>query len=390
MTPLNGLSFRQAPIPELPNDKWVRVKTLMAGICGTDLGLLAQRQPPDSILQAYSSFPAILGHENLGIVEHVGAAVDKSWLGKRVCVDPTLCCQVRGIDPPCDRCDAGLYGACENFGQDGTGTAKLPPGVSLGYNSATGGSFSEYYLAHESQLMPVPDELIDEQAILTDPIGCGLHAVLRIKLEGVRSVLVYGAGVLGLAVISSLRAVGYTGRIDALDNAAYLSTPASSLGANCFLSLPPGRADRFEAIAERTGGVVKRARFGNYTISGGYDAIFDCVGSQGSINESLKWTRPRGQVVIIGTGSGGRLDLTPLWFTELTVMGAYGRQIEQFDRRSISTYRLVHELMVSGRMKLDGLLTHTFELADYRRAFDVGLHKGRHQAIKVAFDLRSL
>jgi len=389
LTKMNGLSLREVPPPELPGDGWVRVRTLMGGICGTDLGLIAQVQPPNSILQAYSTLPGVLGHENVAVVEEVGAGVDRSWLGRRVCVDPTLCCEVRGIDPPCQRCSAGQYGACENFGDDGSGSAGLPPGTSIGYNAKTGGSFGEYFLAHESQLVAVPDALLDEQAVLTDPLACSLHAVLRVNLEGVGRVLVYGAGVLGLGVVNSLRAVGYTGTIDTLDRAAYLERLAVSLGADRFIRLPKRKKDRFEQIASLTGGSVKRARFGNYMLSGGYDVVFNCVGSRQSINESLKWTRSKGQMVMIATGHGGRIDLTPLWFTELSLLGAYGREMEHYEGREMSTYELTHELIAAGKLKPAAFLTHTFRLEDYRRALTVGLNKSKYEAVKVAFDFRN-
>ncbi|MCK4275996.1 MAG: alcohol dehydrogenase catalytic domain-containing protein, partial [Phycisphaerae bacterium] len=110
---LGGVSVRRVDPPELVGDDWVRIRTLLGGVCGSDLAVLAQRHPPGSFLQAYSSMPLMLGHENVGVVSEAGPAVDKDWVGKRVCVEPTLCCSVRGIDPPCPRCQAGEFGACE-------------------------------------------------------------------------------------------------------------------------------------------------------------------------------------------------------------------------------------------------------------------------------------
>jgi L-iditol 2-dehydrogenase len=385
---LNGLSLREVSPPELPADDWVRVRTLMAGICGTDLALLAQKQPPDSLLQPFSSLPAVFGHENVALVEEVGPGVDASWLGRRVCVEPTLCCEVRGIDPPCDRCREGHFGACQNFGADGTGRAGLPPGTSIGFNRRTGGAFAEHFVAHVSQLIPVPDGVPDEHAVLTDPAACSLHAVLRADLTGVEQVLVLGAGVLGLGVIAALRVLGCQARIDALDLHEHLGEPAAAMGADEFLQLPADKRGRYEAIAGRTGASVHRARFGNYTLSGGYDVVFDCVGTRRSLDESLRWTRSRGQTVLLATGHGRGTDLTPIWFTELTVRGAYGRQVEQFEGRRIGTYQLVHEMMASGELDVRRLLTHTFRLAEYRRAFEVGLAKAAHRAVKVAFDFR--
>ena len=387
-SPLNGLRLRELPTPALPSDRWVRVRTLMAGICGSDLSLIAQKQPPDSLLQAFCALPSPLGHESLAVVEAVGPAVEKSWIGRRVCVEPTLCCEVRGIDPPCPRCQAGQFGACQNFAADGLGDVALPPATSIGYNWKTGGAFAEQFVAHVHQLVPVPDELPDELAVLTDPAACSLHAMLRLDLGDVRTVLVYGSGVLGLAAIASLRALGYPGRIDALDVHDYLDAHARALGADEVVRLPAGTAARFEDIARRTGGTVQRARFGNYMLSGGYDVVLDCVGTRRSIDESLRWTRSRGQMVLLATGHGRGADLTPVWFTELTVLGSYGRQIERLNGRRIGTYALVHEMMVSGKLDVRRLLTHTFRLSEYRRAFTVGLNKAEHEAVKVTFDFR--
>ncbi|MHC4981631.1 MAG: zinc-dependent alcohol dehydrogenase [Planctomycetota bacterium] len=385
---LHGLSLRQLPPPELPGADWVRVRTLLGGICGSDLAILDQRQPANSILQAFSSMPAGLGHENVGVVEELGKSVKDSWLGRRVCVEPTLCCKVRGIEPPCPRCSRGEFGACENFGDSGGGSGKLPPGTSIGYNSRTGGSFGEKFVAHESQLVCVPDELSDEQALLTDPLACAMHAVLRAEVHAARRVLVYGTGMLGLGIITAMRAVGYTGWIDALDRDEYLQGLAMAAGADDFLILPNAARQRFARIAELTKATVQRARFGNYMVSGGYDVIFDCVGSRLSMAEALKWARGRGKVIFVATGHGRGSDLTPIWFRELTVIGAWGRQVEDFEGRRLTTYELVHEMMAAGKLATRGLLTHTFPLADYKTAFTVATRKPAHKAVKVAFDFR--
>jgi len=83
------------------------------------------------------------------------------------------------------------------------------------------------------------------------------------------------------------------------------------------------------------------------------------------------------------------VDLTPVWFTELTVVGTYGRQFESFQGRRIATYPLVHEFMAAGKLDAaKAMLTHKFPLDQYRRAFEVGLNKAAHKAVKVAFDMR--
>ena len=389
VTRLNGLSLRRMAEPQLPGDNWVRVRTLMGGICGSEAVVVGQKHMPNSILQAFSSMPCVLGHENVAVVDEVGPAVDKEWVGRRVCVEPTLCCEVRGIDPPCPRCAEGQFGVCENFATDGAGAAKLPPGTAIGFNSRVGGSFGEFFVAHQGQLVPIPEGISDEQAILTDPVACSVHAVLRAdQISSAKTVLIYGTGVLGLGLVAALRATGYRGRIDAIGRRQMIGDLAADFGADNFLDLPGETRDRFERIAELTGATVQRARFGNYMLSGGYDVIFDCLTTRRSITECLKWARARGQVVYVGTGYGGGIDLTPIWFRELQLIGAYGRQMEDYQGRKIGTYQLVHELMAGGELNVGAMLTHKFPLKQYRCAFKAVLNKGRHNAIKVAFDFR--
>ncbi len=388
-TPLGGVSLREVPAPELPGDDWVRLRTRLGGICGTDVSLLAQKQPPDSILQAFGSMPMGLGHENVADVESVGSGVDAAWVGKRVCVEPTLCCEARGIDPPCGPCAAGQFGACENFGAAGAGRSALPAGTSIGYNARTGGSLGERFVAHRRGLVEVPDSMPDDQALLTDPAACSLHAVLRCDLAGARRVLVAGAGTLGLLAVGCLRAVGFDGQLDLLGRSDYLRPVATGLGADAYLQLPRDEAGAFARIAARTEAEVKTVRFGNRTLAGGYDVVFDCIGTGASFTRCAKWTAGRGQLALVATASRATVDLTCVWFRELTIHGIYGRSLETFAGERIDTYRLVHRLAGSGALDLSGLLTHTFPLERYRAALAAAMDKPAHRAIKVALDFRN-
>lgn len=383
-SPLGGLSLRDLPTPSLPGPEWALCRTVLGGICGTDLAILHQRQPIDSILQCFSTFPGVLGHENVAVVEQVGPAVDKSWLGKQITAEPTLCCAARGIEPACGPCRRGQYGACENFSANGLGKYRLPPGTSIGYCGAVGGSWSQYFLAHASQLIELPGEIPPEVGVLTDPLACSLHAVLRADLSAARSVLVYGAGILGLGVVWALRAVGYAGQIDVIARHRHQADWARKLGAGEILALPRRGRERHQAIADRTGGRLLEARFGNFTVSGGYDVLFECVGTKDTLQEALKWTGGRGQVVLVATGHARGADLTPIWFSELNVLGAYGRSEESFGGRRIHTYRLTHEFMRKDPGLLAGLLSHTFALDQYREALSTASDKSQG-SIKVAF-----
>jgi threonine dehydrogenase-like Zn-dependent dehydrogenase len=118
---------------------------------------------------------------------------------------------------------------------------------------------------------------------------------------------------------------------------------------------------------------------------GGYDLVYECVGTGRSITDALKFVQSRGTLVTLGTSGITLVDTTPLWFSELTVIGAYGRQIEDHAGGRVHTYGIVLDLMRQGRLKPSGWLTHTFELSDYRRAFASLLGGQRGKVVKAAF-----
>ena len=120
---LSGLRLAEIPVPPLPSGQWVRLRSRLGGICGTDLASIMQRHHPASILQAFSSFPAVLGHENVSIVDEVGPAVTGWQRGDRVVVEPSLSCVPRAMEPLCPHCEQGRFTLCDHFC-----TGPLPPG----------------------------------------------------------------------------------------------------------------------------------------------------------------------------------------------------------------------------------------------------------------------
>jgi L-iditol 2-dehydrogenase len=93
-------------------------------------------------------------------------------VGDRVVVNPLLCCEPRGITPPCAHCAAGHHSRCSHF-TDGA----LAPGMFIGTTRGVGGRWGEYFVAHRSQLVRVPDATSDAEAVMTEPFACSVHAV---------------------------------------------------------------------------------------------------------------------------------------------------------------------------------------------------------------------
>ncbi len=382
---LSGLRFCEVPIPELPADDWVRIRPLMGGICGTDLAAILQQNHPASMLRCLTRFPVVLGHEGVGIIESVGPRVEGWTVGQRVCVEPMLSCTVRGIEPVCPRCQAGQVSLCENLTE-----GRYPPGLMIGWNNFTGGTWSRAFVAHQSQLFAVPQGVDDEAATLVDPIACAVHAVLRhTPAEGER-VLVIGGGIVGLGVMAGLKALAPGASVTAIVRYDHQERLARRFGAVDIIRVRRGekKAERYQQVADRVEGRRFDAMFGNQGLTGGYDVVYDCIGSGESLTDAMKFTHGRGVVVECATSTITVVDTTPLWFAELKVIGCYGRSIEDYQGRSMHTYDVVFDMIAKGSLQLDGLITHRFRLEDYRQAFQMMIHRGREGLVKAAFDHR--
>jgi erythritol/L-threitol dehydrogenase len=371
---LAPLALRDMPFL-LPRPGWVTLRNRLCGICGSDLGLL--RATESFLLEPYCSFPAVLGHELAA--EVVSAPVGSEWKpGDRVVVEPILACNVRGL-VPCRFCAQGAYNLCENF-TDGT----LAPGSFIGYNRSAGGGMAEFTTAHPDQLFRIPCGVSDEVAVLTDSVASALHPVLGHFPEDGETVVIYGAGIIGQHIIRTLRALGSRAKLVAVVRYPFQGELARTGGADVVLA-SPSRRDLAESIGAR----ILPTTLGGGNLEGGADVFFDCVANGRSLQEGLLALRGKGAYVMVGTASRlGSVDFSSLWFRELRMTGSSAYAYADFRGRRIRTYAMAVELLARGDYPLHGLLSHTFRLHEYGRAFRTAFDKRHHQSVKVAFDMR--
>src|SRR5690606_13844252 len=147
---LGLLAYGDVPEPELPDSDWVKVDTIMGGICGSDLSLITLEDSPS--LSPLASFPFVIGHENAGIAREAGGTAGEVRDGQRAGAAPLLPGVVRGDGAPCRGGRAGRPNRCLGFAGRG-----LAPGLLLGHRRDTGGSWGAPYVAHRRQIIPVPD-----------------------------------------------------------------------------------------------------------------------------------------------------------------------------------------------------------------------------------------
>jgi threonine dehydrogenase-like Zn-dependent dehydrogenase len=372
-SPLSPTRFADVPDPTLPGPRWVRVRNHVCGICASDLHLLFVEGDPQVAPAALPGTNRMyLGHELLGEVTEVGSEVSALHMGDRVILDaqaPT--CLTLEAESLCRHCSEGNQALCEN--------------TSLGRGlHAVGGGWGDSLMAHGSALYRVPDELDDETAAMIEPLSVGVRTALRRLPQPGEKALVVGCGTIGLATIEAVRALSPDCHITAMARYPQQMEMARKLGAYELIV----REDPYVATARITTGKLYTGALKNRMILGGFDVVYDCVGSQRTVQDSLRWARAGGTVVLAGVSlKRMHVDLTPVWYQEVNLIGLYVHGMEERNGVRQATYDLTRDLLLQHKLTAQGFVTHRFPLDQWRAAVRAAMDK-HSGAIKVMLDYR--
>jgi threonine dehydrogenase-like Zn-dependent dehydrogenase len=378
----NGLSttgLHEVPEPELPGQDWVRVSTRMGGICGTDLSAIYLH--PTYYYLPFSSFPFTFGHENVGTVSTLGKEVDDWQVGERVVVEPTLWCAPRGYKEAewCAFCTRGEINRCQHYAE-----GIVPPGIMIGLTNKTGGSWGRYFVAHKSQLYRLPESINDENALMVEPFTIGLHAVLRDFPADEETILILGAGNVGLVTLAALRALGSKARILISARYSFQAEAAQRLGADEVLLA----GDLYEKLADHTAAKILKPMVGKRVVLGGADRVYLCVGNDSALDDAHRMARTGGKVVIVGTpGLAKGVEWTSIFAQELQVIAAdrYSHN-ETFEGKTWRTFDLAIDMMSKGKVDLGWMISRRYQIEDYAKALNDLRDKKKHPIIKAVFD----
>ncbi len=379
------MTLEEVADPPLRGPDWAVLRTRLCGICGSDTKQVLLDGDGDNPMSAFISFPQVLGHEVVATIEDAGTGVLDAGFepGQRVVLYPCLSCGPRGIEPPCPACAAGDHSVCWSF-FDGA----LARGIHTGNSSDATGGFAELLPAHRAMLIPLPDDVDDDVAVLADPFSVALHAVTRNPPPEHGRAVVYGAGTLGTCTVAVLGALFPGVEVAAVARWPAQTALASKLGAQSFA--PEPREGLVVQLAAWSGGVLRRPWAGlPVTHPGGVDVVYDTVGAAATVEVGVRVLRSRGTLVQLGVGKLERCEWTPWYFKELRLVGSNAFGVETVDGRRQHAMAHYLDLVQSGRVDLGGLLTHTFPLDRWHDAFGSLADQQRTGAIKVAFTFAS-
>ena len=388
---LVGLSHTPMVLKELDRpavyrDDWAVAKTRLTGICGSDAKMVFMDfgdDYTDGALNGYFTFPTVFGHEVVADVVEVGPAVTTLEVGQRVVLNPWLSCGPRGVDPPCGSCQAGDYSLCWNFMR-----GPIAAGIHTGTSKDAPGGFAEYLPAHETMLIPVPDRVSDEVAVLADPFAVSLHSVTRHPPPPRGKVLVYGGGALGSTVTAIIRALYPDVEVMVVARFPAQAALARRLGASVVDPFPVEQL--LEEAAAWSGGVLQRMEGTSLPMAhpGGIDVVYDTVGTAQTAEIGVRLLKARGTMVKSGVHAPERWEWSPLYFKEISWVGSNAFGVEEVD--GVRMHGIAHYLRLAdeGRVDLTGMLTHVFRLEQWRDAFVALATQEQSGAVKVAFDFR--
>jgi L-iditol 2-dehydrogenase len=369
--PLSPVRYAEVEELPLPGPDWLRVKNIACGLCGSDLHFLYMEMATDCFPAATPGIDRkFLGHEIVAEVMETGKGVKNVKPGDRVSlrIDWPSCYQLE-IEPKCPECAKGNYMLCRNVGKK-----KLPV-------RDTGGGFSPYMLMHKTQPFRIPPSFSTDEALLLEPYACAVHGVYKQKPRRGDKVLVVGCGTIGLTTIAVARATQPGAEIYALARYPFQADLAREMGADDVLM---GRSSVYPRMAELTGASYCKGVFGNEILLGGFDLIYDTIGNDGSIKDSLRMVRGNGAVVIIGINfNPGRLDYTPVWCQEIRLTGINCHADEAGGKNS---FDVAASLIRSGKVKTGGLITHRFPMERFREAVETFQSKGNAGAVKIVLE----
>ncbi len=378
----SGLSctgMHEVKEPNLLGPDWVKVKTILAGVCGSDLGAIHLKTSP--YYTPFSSFPFTFGHENVGTLVELGKDV-KGWnLGQRVVVEPTLWCEPRGFakEDWCEFCKRGEINLCQRYA-----LGELAPGILIGTNRDTGGSWSAYFLAHKSQLYAVPESVNNENALMVEPFSCSLHAALFDFPHDDEKILILGAGTIGLLTLAALRSLGCKAQIWVSARYDFQAEAARRLGASEVLR----GGDLYEQTAKAMNAKVLKPAIGKRVVVGGFDRVYECVGNDQTLDDANRLARSHGKVVVVGVPSIAKgVDWTAIYSQELQVQAVdRGSHVENVQGKKWKAFDLALDLMKSGKVDLGWMVSRKYGLQDYKVVLNDLVRKGSQEIIKAAFE----
>lgn len=331
----NNMQMTENPEPEAERDL-VKIKVAYTGICGTDLHAFRGTY-------ASTRTPLVLGHEFSGIVTAVGPEVRKVKIGDRVTSETTF--KTCGV---CDYCRSKDYNLCS--ARSGIGTQQ-------------DGSMAEYVVSREESVHIIPGGVSLLSASLTEPLACAVHAVIETgDVQEGEIICVFGAGAIGLLVSQVAKAKGCTVILAGIASDIERFEIGKKIGVD--RTVDQTKEDLKDVVMKMTGGR-------------GADKIFECSGSVTALNRGLEIIKKKGKAIQMGVFPNQKEEIATdlILHKEIVYMGSRSQKPSSWEKSM--------ELLASGKVVPEMIVTKTVSLDDWREGFETAM---RGEGVKVVIE----
>ena len=330
------------PVPECGPDDII-IRTEGCGVCAGDLKCYhgAAMFWGDGVQPSWVEPPFIPGHEFVGRIAETGRNVKGFEIGERITADQIVPCG------ECRFCRSGRYWMCQ-------------PHAIFGFQKGNNGGMAEYVRYPKTAVISrVPENMPLHQALLIEPYGCSKHAVDRAQIHNEDVVVISGAGTLGLGMITYARMQNPT-KLIALDLADKRLEKAKEFGADIVMN--PAKEDVAARVLEMTDGY-------------GCDIYIEATGHPASVQQGLNMIRKLGRFVEFSVfGEPATVDWSIIGDRkELDILGSH---------LSPYCYPFVINNIGNGNLKTDGIVSSTFRIEEWEKAFEYAT--GKYGDFKVA------
>jgi len=304
LTGVGSIAVEERPVP-VPESDQVLIRVGSVGVCGSDVHYYEHGRIGEYVVNA----PMILGHEVGGQIVAVGDQVDPTRIGQRVAIEPQRCCRT------CDYCRSGQYNLCPHMEFYAT-----PP---------VDGAFCEYVTIQDDFAFEVPDSISDNAAALIEPLSVGIAAAQKARLDVGQSILIAGAGPIGILTAQVARAYGAS-KVIVSDPNPHRRQLAESYGATRVI----------DPASESVEGLDVHV-------------FVDASGAVPAILSGIKALRPGGEAILVGSVDEVPLSIADVAMREVNVTGTF---------RYTNTWPIARDLLLQDRVEVDSLVTHTYGL----------------------------
>jgi L-iditol 2-dehydrogenase len=270
LTGIREIEMREVPDPMIINDRDVKIKMSVVGICGSDIHYYTRGNIGSQIVR----YPFTVGHEGAGVVVETGSAVKRIKPGDTIAIEPAMSCH------ECDQCLSGRLHTCRKI-------------RFLGCPGQAEGCLSEFIIMPEESCFPLTGSLNTDHGALSEPLSIGMYSLKNAGDLKRARIAILGFGPIGMSVLLAAKAK---------DARVFYIT--DKIEERLAIAAKEGVIYTGNPLKEDIAGILKQKE------PQGFDVVFECCGQQDALDQAVEIMKPGGRLIVVGIPETDRWSMS--------------------------------------------------------------------------------